>query len=580
MALNRIQKIILSCILILMLFAAWLGRKPDWPVINFEDTYHTAGEKVIQPVATVELVQSDSAKAGEISDDEVRRMVREAVLNAVGWDSLIQDNQTVVLKPNLVAVATSEIKANGITTDYRVAKAVAELVWEKNPNGKIYVLGGAATTTQEFMDFLGYTDQNFTLSDGTKLIDEFLALEDTTNALMKVTSEHLPDTSLTLYPDSLKPYFKRMKEKDKGLFYVCQLFKDADVLISLPVLKNHSDAIVTGAIKNISMGCPPPSVYSSHTSSSENLRDLIDHSQTPIHQWIHDYFCLRPIDFSVMDGLQGLEYGPVASPVHYGKNMRLILAGKDAVAVDAIASLLMQMDPEKVPYLSSLHNDSCGCADARLIQVRGNWVDKCRKAFTHSTDYAKSAVIAPDKIKPLGSISMDTPSLSGNSLHLSVTPPAGTQKLEIYAGESLLNAIVLSDFNDISLDVSGIPGPIDSITVYAYDQYLNKKPVGQRFSTSGVERPVAIAKSFELHQNYPNPFNGSTTLSYSLSSNQHVELTVYNSLGQEVARLIDSEQNAGIHQIHYSPGPMASGIYIARLKIDSQTQVKRMIYLK
>ena len=573
MRLNRIQKIILSLLLVTMLFSAWYSRNPDWPVIDFEDSYHVENKQVIHPISTVGLVQSDSAEVESIPYEEVKRLAAESIANAGGWDALIEDNQTVVLKPNLVAVATSAIEANGITTDWRVTKAVAELVREKNPNGKIYVLGGAASSTIEFMNFLGYTSENM------PEVDAFFALEDTSDALMKVIPVQL-DTAIALYPGRMESYGDTTIEVDKGLFYVARLFLEADVLISIPVLKNHSDAIVTGAVKNVSMGCTPPSVYSSHESSSENLRDLIDHSQTTIHQWIHDYFCLRPIDFAVMDGLQGLEYGPVASPVHYGKNMRLILAGKDAVAVDATASLLMQMDPEKVPYLGTLHNDSCGCADARLIQVRGNWVDACRQVFTHSSDYAKSANIAEDKIAPLGSITLSEISLSGDLLHLSVTAPSATKKLEVFAGGELLDAVILSKFDDISLDVSGMPGAIDTVRVFAYDQYLNKNSVWDIAQTSGVETPVELAQSFELHQNYPNPFNGSTTLSYTLSSSRDVELAVYNSLGQQVALLVDERQDAGIHQITYSPGLLASGIYIARLKTGDQTQMKRMIYLK
>ena len=74
-----------------------------------------------------------------------------------------------------------------------------------------------------------------------------------------------------------------------------------------------------------------------------------------------------------MDGLQGLEHGPVPAWDDSGtydyasslENMRLILAGKNAVAVDMIEALVMKCDPSKVPHLSKLQSDGLGPRDRR-----------------------------------------------------------------------------------------------------------------------------------------------------------------------------------------------------------------------
>lgn len=72
------------------------------------------------------------------------------------------------------------------------------------------------------------------------------------------------------------------------------------------------------------------------------------------------------VDFVIMDGLQGFKNGPCAyyflghnklSIADDQKNMRLILAGKDPVAVDAIESLRIGSGPTLVLHLVSLHND-------------------------------------------------------------------------------------------------------------------------------------------------------------------------------------------------------------------------------
>lgn len=88
-----------------------------------------------------------------------------------------------------------------------------------------------------------------------------------------------------------------------------------------------------------------------------------------------------------------------------------------------------------------------------------------------------------------------------------------------------------------------------------------------------------------LAQNYPNPFNAETTIPYNLSRDQHVELVIYNILGQQVRRLIDEIQPPGLYQAAWDgtdshSKPVSSGVYLYRLRIGNWTQSKRMIILK
>ena len=61
-----------------------------------------------------------------------------------------------------------------------------------------------------------------------------------------------------------------------------------------------------------------------------------------------------------------------------------------------------------------------------------------------------------------------------------------------------------------------------------------------------------IPKEYSLSQNYPNPFNPSTTISYQVPKKSHVKLEVYNSLGQLVATLANSEKNIGEYQVQFT----------------------------
>jgi hypothetical protein len=92
-----------------------------------------------------------------------------------------------------------------------------------------------------------------------------------------------------------------------------------------------------------------------------------------------------------------------------------------------------------------------------------------------------------------------------------------------------------------------------------------------------------IVNSFELFQNYPNPFNPTTTIRFKLNKKENVKLLVFNTLGQIVAILVNSELSAGTHQIIFNSknyNNLSSGVYYYSLITDSYSQTKGMILLK
>jgi len=77
-----------------------------------------------------------------------------------------------------------------------------------------------------------------------------------------------------------------------------------------------------------------------------------------------------------------------------------------------------------------------------------------------------------------------------------------------------------------------------------------------------------------LEQNFPNPFNPSTDIRYALPTQSHVQLTIFNILGQEVGKLIDEVEDAGNYQKRWTPS-VASGIYFYRLDARSVSDPNR-----
>jgi len=81
--------------------------------------------------------------------------------------------------------------------------------------------------------------------------------------------------------------------------------------------------------------------------------------------------------------------------------------------------------------------------------------------------------------------------------------------------------------------------------------------------------PPDVPASIELAQNYPNPFNPSTTIRYTLPRRSQVTLTMYSTLGQKVATLVNGEVEAGYHEVAFNAADLASGVYFYRMQVRS-----------
>ena len=100
----------------------------------------------------------------------------------------------------------------------------------------------------------------------------------------------------------------------------------------------------------------------------------------------------------------------------------------------------------------------------------------------------------------------------------------------------------------------------------------------QASSLSAAGEPVPAR--FGLAPNYPNPFNPSTTIVYGLASDGHARLEVFDVSGRRVASLVDTQKEAGEHQIQWQPRGLASGVYFARFSANGQTVTQRVTLLK
>ncbi len=94
-----------------------------------------------------------------------------------------------------------------------------------------------------------------------------------------------------------------------------------------------------------------------------------------------------------------------------------------------------------------------------------------------------------------------------------------------------------------------------------------------------------VPQTYALGQNYPNPFNPTTTISFSVPRTGIVNLTVYNSIGQEVKVLAKDNFVPGTYQVTWDGRnnegtEVASGVYFYRLSTKNYTSTMKMVFLK
>jgi beta-glucanase (GH16 family) len=91
---------------------------------------------------------------------------------------------------------------------------------------------------------------------------------------------------------------------------------------------------------------------------------------------------------------------------------------------------------------------------------------------------------------------------------------------------------------------------------------------------------TGIPETVILEQNYPNPFNPSTTIRYGLPGLSHVTLVVYNTLGQQVATLVQGEQTAGYYEVMFDGTNLPSGVYFYRLQSGGCLETRKLLLAK
>ncbi|MBI4583174.1 MAG: DUF362 domain-containing protein [Planctomycetes bacterium] len=188
-------------------------------------------------------------------------------------------------------------------------------------------------------------------------------------------------------------------------------YADTDVFISLAKLKNHVTAGITGAVKNL-FGIAPTALYgndSPNENTTENRGDTLHSGTRPVPGGVPkdrypmpeellkdaaqagpyrvprvtaDLLALRPLDLAIVDGIEAVSggEGPWCPPPHKHTRPGVIVAGRNAVAVDAVCAGIMGYDPQsgygEFPFpgenhLNLLARAGVGSNDLARLEIRG-----------------------------------------------------------------------------------------------------------------------------------------------------------------------------------------------------------------
>ncbi|MDG5767104.1 SusE domain-containing protein [Balneolales bacterium ANBcel1] len=97
---------------------------------------------------------------------------------------------------------------------------------------------------------------------------------------------------------------------------------------------------------------------------------------------------------------------------------------------------------------------------------------------------------------------------------------------------------------------------------------------------TGASSPAEQPDDFLLKQNYPNPFNPSTQIRFALPEQSHVNITVYNVLGQRITTLLNETRASGWHEVTFDASGLSSGVFLYRIEAGGHVETRQMMFVK
>ncbi len=252
--------------------------------------------------------------------------VRDAVDKAFELFPLDLKGKTVLIKPNVLRSSTAE---EGICTNPAVLRAVVE---------KVETLGPASIVVGDNPGIFSYgaNEESFR-----------------TAGLMDAAKDYYRNIGNDSVQVEFNPEFMSPVS-------ISPIVLQADVIISLPKFKTHGLTVMTGAIKNSYGYLPGAQKARLHRAAGSPER---------FHEVIVDVFKLRVPDLVLVDAVVGMQGNGPACPDL--REVGLILASDNAVALDAVIATMMGCEPSRLRFLQKAKEEGLGDYDLSRIEVIG-----------------------------------------------------------------------------------------------------------------------------------------------------------------------------------------------------------------
>jgi uncharacterized protein (DUF362 family) len=311
--------------------------------------------------------------AKDLTTAQIQAMLRKALeiggKRTGGLETLIAADDWVVIKTNIESCYGLETRSRylpGAVTDLRIVQGLITFLVEHRCGQRITIAEGSPNwqpiqRSKSAVD--GWTSDWGGAFGGLsykQMVEEFSQRHPSLRF-------ELLDLNFDETVEMPVPGDAFAKQNPEGSYHLPKTIQQCDKLISVAPLKTHPLTGVALSLANY-LGIAPGSKYGFPKSGLLKLG-------AP-DEVIVDLFSYHPADFAILGGCWGVE-GDSAQSVHHN----LIIAGANAVAVDAVGAATMGFNPAEIRHLQLAERKGFGGWDLDLIWTRGNDVEQARRPF-------------------------------------------------------------------------------------------------------------------------------------------------------------------------------------------------------
>ena len=178
--------------------------------------------------------------------------------------------------------------------------------------------------------------------------------------------------------------------------------------------------------------------------------------------------------------------------------------------------------------------------------------------------------------------------ISGFQIDLDVYDEKSLDQLVVPNGWVLKSQQNEERLRIVGIDLSGqnaqqtisltIPGKVNSIS-----ELGACCPTGKQINFNEPSTPdkIEIPKTVTIGQLYPNPFNPEVSIPFTLPSEMHTKVVIYDVQGRQVETLLNEyHMTAGSHSLKWNAATFASGIYFIRIQTPIGSDVRKAYLIK